>query len=108
MLPVDKANDGSHDDKNLCIKKERANPDQKEWEEKKTEPVRTSSPAFTLSKRELEVLSIMGAGKTNREISEQLHISPHTVKSHVINIFNKLGINHRTQAVVWAVRHQII
>ena len=63
---------------------------------------------FALSKRELQVLSLMGAGKTNRDISGELFISPHTVKSHVINIFNKLGVNHRTQAVVWAVRHQLI
>jgi len=61
-----------------------------------------------LTRREMDVLSMMGLGLTNREISEQLKISPHTVKTHVINIFNKLGVNHRTQAVVWAVRHQLI
>lgn len=61
-----------------------------------------------LSERELEVLSMMGEGKTNPEISRDLHISPHTVKSHVVHIFNKLGVNHRTQAVVWAARHGII
>ncbi len=61
-----------------------------------------------LTKRELQVLSMIGAGFTNKEISDQLHISPHTVKSHVVHIFNKLGVNHRTQAVVWAARHQLI
>lgn len=61
-----------------------------------------------LSPRELQVLGLMGEGLTNPEISKHLHISPHTVKSHVINIFNKLGVNHRTQAVVWAARHGII
>lgn len=67
----------------------------------------TSLPAG-LSKREVEVLSMMARGWTNPEISKTLFISPHTVKSHVVNIFNKLGVNHRTQAVVWAVRHEII
>lgn len=67
-----------------------------------------ASLPLALTKRELEVLSMMGSGLTNREISGQLKISPHTVKSHVINIFNKLGVNHRTQAVVWAARHQLI
>ncbi len=61
-----------------------------------------------LSPRELEVLSHMGRGLTNREISDSLFISPHTVKTHVVNIFNKLGVNHRTQAVVWAARQGII
>jgi len=107
-IPVDTTNNGPHADKNLCTKEEGAKPDQKEQEDKKTDPARRPSPAFTLSKRELEVLTMMGSGQTNREISERLHISPHTVKSHVINIFNKLGVNHRTQAVVWAARHQII
>ncbi len=60
-----------------------------------------------LTKRELEVLAFMGKGQTNREIAIKLNISPHTVKSHVINIFNKLGVSDRTQAAVWAVRHQL-
>ncbi|MCP3876082.1 MAG: response regulator transcription factor [Desulfobacteraceae bacterium] len=67
-----------------------------------------ASLPFSLTKRELEVLTLMAKGQTNREISERLYISPHTVKSHVIHIFNKLGVNHRTQAVVWAVRHELI
>lgn len=61
-----------------------------------------------LSPREMEVLSLMGEGHTNPQISKLLKISPHTVKSHVIHIFNKLGVNHRTQAVVWAARNGMI
>ncbi|MCG8617732.1 MAG: LuxR C-terminal-related transcriptional regulator [Desulfobacterales bacterium] len=61
-----------------------------------------------LTNRELQVLSLMGEGQTNPEISRVLGISPHTVKSHVIHIFNKLGVNHRTQAVVWAARNGVI
>ena len=61
-----------------------------------------------LSARELEVLCILAEGASNREISNMLNISPHTVKSHVIHIFNKLGVNDRTQAAVWAARHHLI
>ncbi len=55
-----------------------------------------------LSRREVEVLQRLASGATNKEISRELHISEHTVKSHVIHIFNKIGVNDRTQASVWA------
>lgn len=61
-----------------------------------------------LTSREIEVLCLMAEGFTNSEISGLLSISPHTVKSHVINIFNKIGVNDRTQAAVWAAHHKII
>jgi DNA-binding NarL/FixJ family response regulator len=63
---------------------------------------------FGLTDREIEVLRLMTEGFTNNEISEQLSISPHTVKSHVIHIFNKLGVDDRTQAAVLATRHKLI
>lgn len=55
-----------------------------------------------LTRRELQVLRMVANGATNKEISLDLNISEHTVKSHVIHIFNKLGVNDRTQASVWA------
>ena len=61
-----------------------------------------------LTGRESEVLQFMAQGATNMEISKSLGISPHTVKSHVIHIFNKLGVNDRTQAAVCAVRRRLI
>ncbi|EFK09840.1 transcriptional regulator, LuxR family [delta proteobacterium NaphS2] len=61
-----------------------------------------------LTPRELEVLCILAEGTSNNEISHMLNISPHTVKSHIIHIFNKLGVNDRTQAAVWAARHNLI
>lgn len=61
-----------------------------------------------LSGREKEVLRLVTEGYTNTQISEILAISPHTVKSHVIHVFNKLGSNDRTQAAVLAVRHKLI
>lgn len=61
-----------------------------------------------LTDREIQVLRLVSEGATNTEISETLSISHHTVKSHVVNIFNKLGVNDRTQAAVWATRHGVI
>jgi LuxR family maltose regulon positive regulatory protein len=52
-----------------------------------------------LSERELEVLRLIAEGASNREISIQLVIAHPTVKRHTSNIFNKLGVGSRTQAV---------
>jgi DNA-binding CsgD family transcriptional regulator/ArsR family metal-binding transcriptional regulator len=61
-----------------------------------------------LTGRELEVLRLVAQGATNAEIADLLEISPHTVKSHVIHIFNKLGVSDRTQAAVWAARSGLV
>lgn len=63
---------------------------------------------FGLTNREIEVLAHIAKGYTNNEISGILFISPHTVKSHMINIFNKLNVNDRTQAAVLATQKGII
>jgi len=63
---------------------------------------------FNLTDREIEVLDLMARGLTNTEISKIISVSPHTVKSHVIHIFNKLGVNDRTQASVLAARLKLI
>ncbi|MCS6880324.1 MAG: response regulator transcription factor [Oscillochloridaceae bacterium] len=57
-----------------------------------------------LSPRELEVLELVAAGRTNKEIAQQLDISNQTVKNHVSSILRKLAVNDRTQAVVYAMR----
>lgn len=62
----------------------------------------------SLSGREIEVLQMLACGSTNVEIAQSLNISPHTVKSHVNHIFNKLGVNSRTQASVWATQHHFV
>ena len=70
-----------------------------------------SKPAISqppLTGREIQVLRLVAEGATNTTISEVLAISPHTVKSHIIHIFNKLGVNDRTQAAVWAAHRQLI
>jgi DNA-binding NarL/FixJ family response regulator len=63
---------------------------------------------FNLSGRETEVLRLITEGFTNKEIAQILKVSHHTIKSHVVHIFNKLGISDRTQAAVWAVQNELI
>jgi len=55
-----------------------------------------------LSEREVEVLEYIAAGLTNREIAERLYLSLNTVKVHTRNLYGKLGVNSRTQAVARA------
>ncbi len=57
-----------------------------------------------LSPREIEVLELMAAGRTNKEIAVKLNISNQTVKNHISSILRKLAVNDRTQAVVYAMR----
>jgi DNA-binding NarL/FixJ family response regulator len=61
-----------------------------------------------LSGRELEILSLMAKGAANKEIGAQLNIAQSTVKTHITNIFQKLGVNDRTEAVTQALRKGII
>ena len=58
----------------------------------------------TLSGREQEVLAMLADGAANKEIAARLHITERTVKAHVTSIFNKLGVNSRTEAVAVALR----
>jgi two-component system, NarL family, response regulator LiaR len=74
-------------------------------------PMHTSSPvisAFKLSDREMQVLKLLAEGYSNPEIATSLCISISTVKTHVRNIMNKFGVNHRIQAVVLAVRSGLV
>jgi ATP/maltotriose-dependent transcriptional regulator MalT len=61
-----------------------------------------------LTGREIEVLRLIALGATNREISAELEISQHTVKSHVIHIFTKIGVNDRAQASAWGAVHGLL
>lgn len=60
-----------------------------------------------LSERELQVLRLLAAGKTNRAIAEELFISEKTVARHVSNIFDKVGASSRTGAAAWAFHHNL-
>jgi len=62
----------------------------------------------TLSPREIEVITLVSQGNTNKEIAKSLHISTATVKTHLIHIFNKLQVKDRTAAVMTAIEKGII
>lgn len=61
-----------------------------------------SAPPALLTARELEILALMAAGKTNPQIAQQLIIGTGTVKTHTLNIYRKLDVANRTQAIVRA------
>ncbi|MEI2665286.1 response regulator transcription factor [Rossellomorea sp. LJF3] len=66
-----------------------------------------SHPHEELTNRELEILLLMTQGKTNQEIADELFIALKTVKTHVSNILSKLGVQDRTQAVIYAFKHDL-
>ncbi len=61
-----------------------------------------------LTERELDVLRLLAAGLANRDIGERLFLSPETVKTHLGNIYRKLGVEGRTQAVIVALRNKLL
>lgn len=64
--------------------------------------------AGVLSAREREVLGLVAAGKSNREIAAELVLSPHTVGRHLENIFAKLGVRSRAAAIAHAYEHDLL
>ncbi len=60
---------------------------------------------LSLTRKELKTLQLMAQGKSNQDIATELFVSTHTVKTHIYNLFRKLGVSSRSQAVLWAVRH---
>ncbi|SDN43316.1 two component transcriptional regulator, LuxR family [Fictibacillus solisalsi] len=65
-------------------------------------------PHEELTSRELEVLLLMTEGKSNQEIADTLFIAQKTVKVHVSNILSKLDVQDRTQAVIYAFKHNLV
>jgi len=57
------------------------------------------APDSTLSDREREVVTLIASGSTNREIAEELYLSPHTVKEYTSGLYRKLGVRNRAEAV---------
>lgn len=69
---------------------------------------RTLQPASALSARELEVLTLVAEGLSNEEIGRRLFLSQATVKSHLVHVFSKLGVENRTAAVARAREQRLI
>jgi DNA-binding NarL/FixJ family response regulator len=69
--------------------------------------IEASKPTFEieLTRRELDVLQSLKSGASNLEIADELFISEHTIKSHLYNIFKKLDVKNRIQAMAWAKQH---
>ncbi|MEN8210836.1 MAG: response regulator transcription factor [Thermodesulfobacteriota bacterium] len=61
-----------------------------------------TSAADKLTPRQVEILSMIAVGQTNKEISEKLYISPNTVKNHLYTIFKKINVTNRIHASLWA------
>jgi DNA-binding NarL/FixJ family response regulator len=64
--------------------------------------------AFGLTGRELDILRLIAAGHSNRELGDLLYISPTTAARHVANIYRKLGIDSRVKATAFARQHGIV
>jgi DNA-binding NarL/FixJ family response regulator len=62
----------------------------------------------TLSNREHEVLRLLAEGLSNRSMATALNLSEHTIKNHLFHIFYKLGVSNRTEAILYAIRRNIL
>jgi len=71
-------------------------------------PIINNSDKYNLTKREIEVLTLVTEGYNNTEIAKKLHLSVNTVKAHVSNIMQKLEVEDRTQAAIKAISNNII
>ncbi|MFI1649832.1 response regulator [Streptomyces avidinii] len=69
---------------------------------------RMRTPAEALTKRELEVLQLVADGLSNQQISKKLFLSQATVKSHLVHVYAKLGVDSRTSAVAAAATRRLI
>lgn len=67
---------------------------------------RSPGPETKLTDREEEVLAMVGAGLPNKTIARRLGISERTVKAHLTNVYQRLGVTDRTQAALWAQRQR--
>ena len=64
--------------------------------------------ASLLTRKELETLRLLATGDSTQRIASSLKVSPHTVKTHIYNLFRKLQVSNRVQAVHWAARNMVL
>ncbi|WP_426979050.1 response regulator [Pseudarthrobacter sp. O4] len=69
---------------------------------------RISNPAASLTPREVQLLELLATGLSNRAIAKQIFISEATVKTHLVHIYGKLGVDNRTAAIAAATQRRII
>jgi NarL family two-component system response regulator LiaR len=72
------------------------------------QPKPAAEPHEELTDREMEVLRLIAAGKSNQEVADDLFIGVKTVKFHVTNVLAKLGVEDRTQAAIYAFKHGLV
>ena len=65
-------------------------------------------PTDVLSGREREILALIAQGHSNEEICDLLHVSINTVKTHIRSLYKRIGVDRRSQAIVWAHRHDAV
>lgn len=72
------------------------------------EPVREAVPDTDLTPRQVDILRLIAEGLRNSDIAARLHISEHTVKTHVANILRKLGVSSRVAAARYAIQQRLV
>jgi DNA-binding NarL/FixJ family response regulator len=75
---------------------------------KKLETMRRRAWAFGLTRRELEIVRAVVGGENNKSIASRLSISENTVKRHLTQIFNKVGVSNRIELVTFAAHHRLV
>ena len=75
---------------------------------KRQEELEAQKAIDRLTRREREVLQALAEGLDSKDIAEKLHITVETERTHMVNIFNKLGVHSRLQALVFAARHGLV
>jgi DNA-binding NarL/FixJ family response regulator len=71
-------------------------------------PAREASPASRLTQREFQVIAAIVEGATNKDVGKEFGLSEQTVKNHLSNIFDKLGVSTRLELALYAVHHRLL
>ena len=77
------------------------------WNQRFSSKKQTRKPNFGLTERELEIVSAIASGCTNRDIAEEFSISQQTVKHHLTNIFDKTGVSNRLELALFAINQRL-